>query len=110
MPILPRLRGTVRCAEPRCVQLPEAENPNLGEARECGIQPLAHILRLWTGSGGGAPTEPYGVVANRSISTPTLVASGKTSNFSTRTLTERTRRSARHDPAISSARVSTRLI
>jgi len=110
LPVLPRLRWRFRCAEPCCVQLPEAKNPNLGEARECRIQPLAHFLRFSPASGGGPPEEFYGVAANRSISTPTLVASGKTSNFSTRTLTERTLRSSRHDPAISSAKVSTRLI
>jgi len=110
MPVLPRLRGAVRCAETCCVQLPEAVNPNLREARECGIQPLACVMLKPSASGDDTPGEFYGVAANRSISTPTLVASGKTSNFSTLTLTDRTRRSARHDPAISSAKVSTRLI
>ena len=110
MPILARLRRVFGCAEPCCVQLPEATISNLREARECDIQPLARIMYKSAAWDGGAPDEPYDAGANRSISTPTLVASGNTSNFSTRTLTERTRRSARHDPAISSAKVSTRLI
>ncbi len=110
MPVLVRLRRVLGCAEPYCAQLPEGENPNLREARECDIQPLAFAMCKTAVLGGGAPDKSYVAGTNRSISTPTLVASGKTSNFSTRTLTERTRRSARHDPAISSAKVSTRLI